>query len=129
MVEGILNLSLLPESLAICRLDRDAPIPDWAYSESFYSLTRTTDELSIVCVQSNVPSGTKCEKGFRCLKIEDKLDFSEIGILASLTTTLANARISILAISTFDTDYILFKEHNLKKAIEVLREAGHQFLL
>lgn len=123
-----LTLALLPESFAICRLDADAPIPEWAKSESFYSLTRTADELSIVCAQTNVPVGIKCGSDFRCLKIEGKLDFSEIGILASLATTLANTRISILAISTYDTDYILLKEHELKKAIGVLREAGHQFL-
>jgi len=124
-----LTLTLLPESFAICRLDPDAPIPEWAYSQPFCSITRTADELSIVCKESNSPSGIKCEKDFSCLKIEGKLDFSEIGILASLTTTLANASVSIFAISTYDTDYLLVKQRDLKNAMQVLQQAGHQIQL
>ena len=120
-----LALTLLPDTFAICRLARDARLPEWACSQSFYSITRTTDELSIVCTQSKVPDEIKCEKDFRCLKIKGKLEFSEIGILASLAATLAKANISIFAISTYDTDYLLINNEDLKNAIRVLIQAGH----
>ncbi len=120
-----LTLALLPDTFAICLLDRDAPVPAWANQGAFYSITRTPDELSIVCAQSNIPDGVNCEKEFRCLQIEGKLDFSEIGIVASLATTLAQARISIFVISTYDTDYILVQNNNLENAIRVLTQEGH----
>ena len=95
-------------------------------SGNFSSITRTSDELSIVCPQSNVPIGIECEKDWRCLKVEGKLEFSQTGILASLATPLANAGISIFAISTFDTDYLLVKEEKLEMTNGVLISAGHQ---
>jgi hypothetical protein len=100
-----LKLVLLPDTFAICRLDSNAAIPAWIFAGSFLSITRTLDELSVVCLQSLVPKGFQCEGGWRCLRVAGKMDFSEVGILASLVTPLADAGISISAISTFDTDY------------------------
>lgn len=121
-----LALALLPSTFAICQLNSDAPIPAWANSKPFCSITRTANELSIVCLQSNVPDGIQSENNFRCLQIVGKFDFSEIGILASLAATLANASVSILTISTFDTDYLLVKQNDLNKAVESLRQAGYR---
>lgn len=121
-----LTLSILPDSFAICRLVPSAPIPSWVTQHVFLSITRTPDELSIVCRQSDVPDGINSERDWCCLKVEGKLDFALTGILASLATLLANAGIPIFAISTFDTDYVLVKASDLKKAIRVLRKAGHQ---
>ena len=98
------------------------PIPEWAHS-GFFSMTRTPDELSIVCNEEIVPDGVACEKGWHCLQVKGPLDFALTGILASLAAPLAEAGISIFAISTYDTDYFLVKE--LDRAIAVLFKAGH----
>jgi uncharacterized protein len=120
-----LTLSLLPDTLTICRLTPDAPIPHWALTGSFFSITRTADELSIVCPQSNAPPAIQCDQDWRCLKIEGPLDLSLIGILASLTVPLARAGIGIFAVSTYDTDYVLVKEKHLEEAVLVLSQEGH----
>jgi len=121
-----LTLSVVPGVFAICRLDASAPIPDWAGASSFLSITRTRDELSIVCPQDDVPEQVLSDKGWRCLRVEGPLDLSLIGVLASLTAPLAQAGIGVFAISTYDTDYVLVKAKNLERAILVLLEAGHQ---
>ena len=125
----MLTLSVLPESLAICWLERDATVPEWAGDDiatgGFVSITRTCDELSIVCNERNVPSGVKVDRGWRVLKVEGPLDLSLTGILASIAVPLAEAQINIFAISTFDTDYVLVKAEKLDRAIGVLRSAGH----
>ncbi|MBI5033843.1 MAG: ACT domain-containing protein [Chloroflexi bacterium] len=121
-----LSLSILPDTFAVCRLAPDAPIPSWVTNGDFVSITRTDDELSIVCRQSDVPNGIHCERDWRCLQVDGLLDFALTGILASLATPLAQAGISIFAISTFDTDYLLVKENNLEKAIAVLQNVGHR---
>jgi len=101
------------------------PLPAWAIAGPFYSITRTTEELSVVCPELAIPDEIVSEKGWRCLKIHGPLDFSLIGILSSLTIPLTKAGISIFAISTYDTDYLLVQETELEKAKAALREAGH----
>jgi uncharacterized protein len=120
------TLSVLRETFAICRLDNDAPIPDWALAGSLVSITRTAEELSIVAPETGIPGKTKCVRGWNCLKLEGTLDFSSIGILASLTGALAHEGISALALSTFETDYLLVKAEDLAHAIRALAEAGYQ---
>ncbi len=122
-----LTLSCLSEHFAICRLEADARLPSWAEAGDFTSITRTVDELSIVCGSRDVPAGIRCEKGYRCIKVEGPLDFALTGILASLTTVLAQASISAFAVSTFDTDYILVKEDQMEKAVQALSKEGHIF--
>jgi uncharacterized protein len=120
-----LTLENIDLVLAVCRLGPSTPPPSWALNSNFYSITKTTDELSIVCDIEDVPPDIKMEKDWRCLKVKGPLDFALTGILASLATPLAQSGISIFAISTFDTDYILIKEASFKKAVEVLSRAGH----
>ena len=115
-----LTLSILPDCLAICRMASDQPIPAWAYKDAFFTISRTPDELSIVCSENSVPAGVKAEKGWRSFKVEGPLDFSLTGVLAALARPLADAKISIFAISTFDTDYILVKQEYLEQATKVL---------
>lgn len=123
MQSNKLVLSVLKPKLAICRLALDDNIPDWALVENnFFSITRTIEELSIVCNQILVPPGIKSENDWRAFKVEGPLDFALTGILSNLLQPLANAKISIFAVSTFDTDYILVKENNLDTAIKVLSE-------
>ncbi len=111
--------------IAVCRLEPGSPIPGWATKGNFFSITRTYDELSVVCAQSVVPSDTKVEKDWRCLKVKGPLDFGLTGILASLADPLAKAGISLFAISTFDTDYLLVKHADFDRATQVLVKAGH----
>jgi len=120
-----LTLSVLPEQFAICRLDANASLPSWLAQCRFFSVTRTPAELSIVAPQANVPQETRCETDWRCMMVEGKLDFSLTGIIASLATSLADAGISLFAVSTFDTDYLLVKSNKLLQAVQVLRQAGH----
>jgi hypothetical protein len=115
----------MPEIFSICRLDRDSGIPDWALASSFFSLTRSAEELSVVCLQTLVPEGILRDAGWRCLKVEGPLDLAEVGVLASLTNPLAQEGISVFAVSTYDTDYLLVKEKDLDKAVTVLSQNGH----
>ncbi len=120
------SLSVLPFGLAVCSLPAGAPPPDWIASSRFFSLTRTTDELSLVCELALVPPGVRCESGWRAMRVAGNLDFSLTGVLTALLAPLAAAGISIFAISTYDTDYILVKEASLDQAVEALRGAGHR---
>jgi len=120
------KFSLLPERMAISRLPKDASPPSWALSGPFFSVTRTEEELSVVCPQINVPEGIKRDEGWRVLKVEGPLDLSATGILVSLITPLARERISVFAVSTYDTDCLLVKEESLKKAVQVLSGEGHE---
>ena len=121
-----LDLTVLPGVYTICRLPADAPVPEWAMKGDFYSVTRTQDELSIVCAQERVPGEVKHEPGWACLQVQGPLDFSLTGILASLASPLAAAGISFFAISTFDTDYLLVKKEALAQSIDALSQAGHR---
>ena len=120
MLEKILTMKLLKEKYGVCRLDKNDLIPEWSQTNDFFSITRTSDELSIVCSQDNIPNDINCEKDWRILKIEGPLDFSLIGILSSISTILARKGISIFAISTYDTDYILVKDKDINNAIVAL---------
>jgi len=120
------DLIIMPNILAICRLNSTEPIPDWATRRDLYAVTRTPDELSIVCPQDDVPSGIQCERDWRALKVAGPLDFALTGILASLAAPLAADEISLFALSTFDTDYLLVKVDVLERAIESLHAAGHR---
>ena len=120
-----LSLSLLPPRYAVCQLHPDKHIPYWALLGDFVSLTRTPEELSIVCQQDNVPEDIEAERGWRCVQVQGAFDFSISGVNASLAVPLANAEISVLAIATYATDYLLIKEENVERALLVLEQAGH----
>ncbi len=113
---------------AVCRLPSNASIPALPDAASFLSITRTADELSIVCVAEHVPENAKCESPWVCFKLEGPFPFSLTGVLASFLDPLAKAGIPIFAVSTFDTDYVLVKEESAPAALKALRDAGHDFL-
>lgn len=124
-----LTLSVLPQKYAVCRLDPNGPIPYWALlGDDFISLTRTRAELSVACLQENVPNDVKASRGWRCARVEGPFDLGVSGVHVSLAIPLAQAGISILAIATYETDHLLIREEDLERAIEVLTEAGHHFL-
>ena len=120
-----LTIVVLPELYAICRLDADAPVPGWASSADFFSITRTANELSIVCKDSALPEGAHAERERRLMQIEGTLSFTLTGVLAAVTAPLALAEISIFAVSTYDTDYLLVSEEDLQETVQVLEAAGH----
>ncbi len=120
------RLTLLPGTLAVCRLEKNAPVPEWALAGPFCSVTLTREELSVVCPEARVPREVKKETGWRALQVAGPLDFSLTGVLASLTAPLAREKISVFALSTYDTDYLLVKEEQLERAIRALRGAGNE---
>jgi hypothetical protein len=124
----MLTLIVLPGSYAVCRLPAEASFPAWAAGE-FVSVTRTDAELSVVCREDAPPAGVRCERGWRRLRVAGALDFSLVGVLAALVVPLAEARASVFAISTFDTDYVLVRQGDLARATEALRAAGHSIQL
>lgn len=122
----ILPLSVLEGNYAVCRLAPEAVAPSWLPSDGFVSVTRTAEELSIVCLKDAVPASVRAERGFRILKIEGPLDFALTGILLAVASPLAAAGISIFALSTYDTDYVLIPSDDLDQAVAALRDAGHR---
>ena len=117
------DLQLLPDLYVVCRLSPDEPVPVWAVGE-LVSTTRTPEELSILCRDTDVPGDVQSEPGWRCLRVAGKLDFSLVGVIARITTVLADAAVSVFAISTFDTDYFFVREIDLDRAIAAWNEAG-----
>jgi hypothetical protein len=116
-----LALSILPDKIGICHLDKNSPIPDWAQGESnFTSLARTMNELSIILPQEKIPGGILAEKDWRVFKVQGPLGFSLTGIVASLAKPLSDEQISIFYVSTYETDYVLVEDKNLAKAKEIL---------
>ena len=120
-----LPLTVLPETLAVCRLPADAPVPAWTSGDGLVSLTRTGDELSIVCPAGRVPRGVPAEGGWRAFRVNGAIPFGVTGILAGLSSPLATAGVPIFAISTYDTDYVLVKAADLPRAVSALERAGH----
>lgn len=118
-------LKLLKETYGVCRLSTNEEIPSWALKGDFFSVTKTEDELSIVCLQDNIQDEVRCEKDWRVLKVEGPLDFSLVGILANISKVMADVKVSIFAISTYDTDYILLKDKDLNVAIKALKNNGY----
>jgi hypothetical protein len=121
-----LHLSIRPGRLSICRLPPETPRPEWVPDEPFCAVTRTDEELSIVCPEVAVPAGIRCEPGWRALKVAGPLAFELTGVLAGLAVPLARAGIGIFALSTFDTDYVLVQAPDLDRAVEALHRAGHR---
>jgi hypothetical protein len=120
-----LTIVIYPKMYAVCQLGRDAAVPTWAKGPEFVSITRTPAELSIVCQQDLLPGDVRAEKNRRLMRIEGKLGFELTGVLASVTAPLSKAELSIFAMSTYDTDYLLIADEDLQKATEMLEAAGH----
>lgn len=123
-----MQLEILDNKLKVVKLNANEAVPEIVFKQEFYSITKTNEELSIVVdedidIQSNI-----IEYNWRAMKIVGTLDFSLIGILSRISTILAQAEISIFAISTYNTDYILLKANKLEKAIEVLKQNNYEII-
>lgn len=129
-----MKLQILEGDYVVARLAADTTVPGWASSSLFCSVTRTETELSIVCPQTQLPEdlgieqNIAVERNWALIRVAGKLDFQLIGILAELTTTLARSDVSVFAVSTFDTDYLLVKQESLRRAQEALERDGHVFV-
>jgi hypothetical protein len=121
---AVLELRLLPDVFAVCRLDPSAQ-PPAAPARGFHSVTRTDEELSVICVEDAVPEGAVAERGWRGLQVAGPLDFALTGVAAALTAPLAAAGVSVLPVATYDTDYLFVREKALARAVTALEAAGH----
>jgi hypothetical protein len=126
MEQSNLVLTLLEETFSIHRLAPDESLPEAISECDFYSLSKTADELSLVCPGPLAVKNEKYSPDWKCLKVAGPLDFKLTGILARITDVLAKERISVFAISTFDIDYILIKKQNLTNAVPALERAEYQ---
>ena len=120
-----LRFRQLPDLYAIVRLAPNTPIPAWAAQGDFSSITRTAEELSIVCPLNNIPKDVNAGPRWICLKLEGPFPFSQTGVLLSFIEPLSTNAIPIFAISTYDTDYILVQKEFQDAALEALQSAGH----
>ena len=118
------RLETLPGLFAICRLPAQSLVPAWP-SGRLVSITRTAEELSVVCAESAVPAGVRHHGGYRAMRVEGTLDLNLVGVLAALATPLAAAGVPIFVISTFDTDYLLVERAVFAAATTALAQAGH----
>ncbi len=137
MARAGLTLELVAGRYAVCRLEPQAALPEWAGAastetsrgsasvEPFVSVTRTAAELSVVCAEDAVPGGVRCEPGWRCLRVKGPLGFGLTGILASLAGPLASSGVSIFVVSTYDTDYLMVQQRDLDRGVFALERAGH----
>jgi hypothetical protein len=120
------KLLTLDDLYAVVRLDPDSDLPDWLRGGHFWSATRTDSELSLVCREADVPAEASAERGWCALEVAGPLDFSLTGVVSSLCSPLAEAEVPIFVLSTFETDYLLVREHDLHRSVEALAAAGHE---
>ncbi len=121
-----MKLKMLAHELTVCKVEE---ISDINTSGDFFFIGKTDEEISLVCKTEDTPPHTLArDDGWRAFRIEGVLDFSLIGILSRLTAILAEQRIGIFAVSTFNTDYILVKEENLERALAALAAAGYEMI-
>lgn len=124
------SFSVLLQNFVIARLEPNADLPSAVLaSPGFLSITRTADELSIVCAEDAAAGLARVDKAWRAIKVQGPFAFDQTGVLASFLDPLAVAAIGIFAVSTFDTDYILVKSANLEAAVAALKGAGHRLLV
>ena len=119
-----LTFTIHPERYAIARLAGADPVPSWPRGD-FVSVTRTADELSIVCREDAVPRNVHSDRGWRCLALQGPFALDQTGVAAEFTRVLAAANVSVFVIATFDTDYVLVPEKTIERAVSALRAAGH----
>ncbi|WP_169743842.1 ACT domain-containing protein [Deinococcus misasensis] len=124
---SMVTLQRLDGEYAIIKFSPDSTPPEWAFQGDFSSVTRTPSELSIVCDARFAPLQAKAEIGWVVFQVMGQFGFEQYGILESLIRPLSDAGISILSISTFDTDYILVKDSQEEKARAAWTDAGYRF--
>lgn len=116
-------IEVIGQAFSICQISHAA---EARLDDAYCFLSKTCDEISLVCLTESVPAGALArDDGWRAMMIKGTLDFSMVGILAGISSLLAEARVSIFALSTYNTDYILTRESDLDQAIDVLSRNGY----
>lgn len=127
------TLVCLPGRYAVCLLPPTTPIPPWTNKGDFCSITRTSDELSIICAEAAlpviVPEEMQVARDWALLRVEGPFAFDVVGVMAALTTALSTAGVVILAMATYQTDYLLVKAEQMEAAVTALSKAGHRVTL
>lgn len=123
-----LTFKVLSGKYGVAQLPPDSAMPRWASAGGVFFIGRTPEELSVICEEQFVPDGTKCERGWRCLEVVGPFPLNAVGIAAEFTSILAASAISVLVVSTYNTDYVLLRESALERAIEAIVGAGHSVL-
>jgi hypothetical protein len=122
-----LKLSLLPQTYAICSFPPDFTFPAIDAVSSILSITKTSKETTIVCDENRIPGDCRKSENWKCIKIEGSFDLDAIGVVAGISKPLAESRISIYVVSTYDTDYVLIKAKDIDRAVSCLSKCGHKF--
>lgn len=124
-MEKHIALKRLDGVYGIARLAPDTPIPAWADGPGYVSITRSDDELSIVCLSHRIPENVRRDTGWRCLKFQGPFAFDQAGILFAVIEPLSRNGIGVFVVSTFDTDHLLLQEADIARAEHLLAAAGH----
>jgi uncharacterized protein len=120
-----LDIVLVPGTYALCRLAASSAVPAWGTGGVFWTVSGTSDEVSVLCEQGRVPGGVRAERDFALLRLAGLIPVTETGVIAAVAAPLAATGISLVPIATFDTDYFLVRQGDLARAVSVLRAAGH----
>ncbi|MDK2951295.1 MAG: uncharacterized protein PWQ77_960 [Kosmotogales bacterium] len=123
-----MKLKILDGFYSVCKLSFNSPVPIWASEGKFYSITKTDEELSIVCESLYIPEGVEKEDNWKIIEIVGPLDFSQIGIIHKISSVFKDVGMSIFVISTFNTDYLMFKANFEKIIVEVLKKNKYEFV-
>ena len=123
-----LNLRQLPDLYGIARLDASSPLPPWADGDGFVSISRSEDELSIVCQQTRIPDSASSSLGWACFKLIGPFAFDETGIVAAVVTPLSTGRIGVFVVSTYDGDHVLIKSRDLERSKILWGKTGHTII-
>ncbi len=119
-----MRLKLLEPVFAVCKLSPHTQIPEWALSAEVFFLSKTQDELSVICPSAQVPATVEHSADWRCFRVDDDLEFEQTGVVATVSTPIANAGLSLFLVSTHDRDYVLVHQSNLAQAIDVYNQHG-----
>ncbi|MDF1749896.1 MAG: ACT domain-containing protein [Alphaproteobacteria bacterium] len=122
------TLRQLPDAYGICRLDANAAVPEWADGPGFVSISRSDEELSILCPQHRIQDGIKCDRDWTCYKLLGPFAFDETGIVLSVIRPLSEEGLGIFIVSTFDGDHLLVKTKDVDRAHQLLTGANHTIL-
>jgi len=118
----------MPQNYAICSFPSDATFPDWTHSPPIISITKTSKEITLVCEENHVPGECTKSGNWKCIKVEGSFDLDAVGVLAGIAGPLAQNKISLYVISTYDTDYVLIHANNIDKVVSCLDDFGHTFV-
>lgn len=125
-----MRLRFLADNYSVCQLVSDEPIPDWINVKNdgpIVAVLRTQEELTVVAPSHCVPTGIKSSDGWRCFRVVGEMEFDIVGVIAGISKVLAESKIPIFSLSTYDTDYFLVANDNCELAQAALTESGYEF--